>query len=269
LIDEQVTGGIALRFGAADAVLELIELIARRDGFGAVLADGSARAARQLGRGCERYAQCVKGKEVPPHEPRNKPGLALAYAVGPIGPDFCAVEHDPDFDPEIGLPLAIQQSRAFGLLEWLPETELSARKVRQTVVLERWWSGALESLLFCLCATAPVRYLAPKSMAALVEAVTGWDFSVHEFMQIGERRINLMRWFNRRAGLGARDDRLPDRFFDEPIRGGAYDAVRLDRSAFEAAIELYYQLSGWDSQGTPRPAKLHELELDWLLGSTE
>ncbi len=84
---------------------------------------------------------CVKGKEIPAHEPRNKPGLALIYATGPIGPDFGGVEHDPDFDSEVGVPYALDKGGAFDLLEWLPETEMSARKVRQTVVLERWWSG--------------------------------------------------------------------------------------------------------------------------------
>ncbi len=106
---------------------------------------------------------CVKGKEIPAHEPRNKPGLALIYATGPIGPDFGGVEHDPDFDSKVGVPYALDKGGAFDLLEWLPETEMSARKVRQTVVLKRWWSGGLESLLFCLYVTAPVRYMPPAS----------------------------------------------------------------------------------------------------------
>ena len=265
LIDAEVTGGLELRFGNAPAMVQLVEQIGRREGFGDVLAEGSRRAAGQIGRGTDEFVMCVKSKEIPAHEPRNKPGLALIYAVGPIGPDFCGVEHDPDFDPDIGVPYTLDKGRAFGLLEWLPEQEMSARKIRQTVVLERWWSGALESLLFCLYATAPVRYMPPAMMAQAVGAATGWDFSLWEFMQIGERRLNMFRVFNQRAGLTSADDLLPDRFFDDAIVGGPYDGVRLDRDEFTAARRLYYEMVGWDPAGRPTAAKLHELELGWLV----
>ena len=265
LIDDEVTGGLELRFGNAETMVELVEQIGRREGFGDVLAEGSKRAAGRIGRGTGEFVMCVKGKEIPAHEPRNKPGLALVYATGPIGPDFCGVEHDPDFDAEVGVPYALDKGRAFGLLEWLPETEMSARKVRQTVVLERWWSGGLESLLFCLYATAPVRYMPTAMMAQAVGAATGWDFSVWEFMRIGERRLNMFRVFNQRAGLTSADDVLPDRFFDEAIAGGPYDGVKLDRGEFAEARRLYYEMVGWDAEGRPTAAKLHELELGWLV----
>ncbi|HJN39083.1 MAG TPA: aldehyde ferredoxin oxidoreductase C-terminal domain-containing protein [Chloroflexota bacterium] len=265
LIDEVVTGGVELRFGDAAAMVRMVEQIGRREGFGDVLAEGSERAAARIGRGTSEFVMCVKGKEIPAHEPRNKPGLALIYATGPIGPDFGGVEHDPDFDPEVGVPYALDKGGAFGLLEWLPETEMSARKVRQTVVLKRWWSGGLESLLFCLYATAPVRYMPPAMMAQAVGAATGWDFSLWEFMQIGERRLNMFRVLNHRAGLTAADDVLPDRFFDEPIAGGPYGGVRLDRGEFAEARRLYYEMVGWDAEGRPTAAKLHELELGWLI----
>ena len=263
LIDKSITGGIELRFGNSGAVLQLIEQIGMREGFGNILAEGSARASALVGSRTDSFVMCTKSKEIPAHEPRNKPGLALLYAVGPIGPDFCAVEHDPDFDPDVGIPYALDKGRSFGLLEWIPETELSARKVRQTVILERWWSG-LESLLFCLYATAPVRYMSPALMIQAIGASTGWDFSLWELMQIGERRINMLRLFNMRAGLTKEDDTLPDRFFDEPIVGGPYDGIRLDRNEFEGARELYYKMVGWDPEGQPSRAKLEELDLGWL-----
>ncbi len=265
LIDRETTGGLDLRFGNAAAMLQLIEQIGRREDFGDVLAEGSRRAADRIGRGTRQFVMCVKGKEIPAHEPRNKPGLALIYAVGPIGPDFSGVEHDTDFDPDIGLPYALDKGLAFGLLEMLPETEMSARKIRQTVILERWWSGALESLMFCVYATAPVRYMPPAMMAQAVGAVTGWDFSLWELMQIGERRLNLFRVFNQRAGHTAADDVLPDRFFDEPIDGGPYNGVKLDRDEFAEGRRLYYEMAGWDAQGHPTAARLHELDLGWLV----
>ena len=101
-------------------------------------------------------------------------------------------------------------------------------------------------------------------MMRAISAATGWDFSLWELMQIGERRINMLRLFNMRAGLTKEDDTLPDRFFDEPIVGGPYDGIRLDRNEFEGARELYYEMVGWDSEGQPSRAKLEELDLGWL-----
>ncbi len=107
LIDDEVTGGVELRFGNAAAMVRMVDQIGRCEGFGDVLAEGRERAAAQVGRGTCEFVMCVKAKEIPAHEPRNKPGLALIYSVGPIGPDFCGVEHDPDFDSGIGVPYAL------------------------------------------------------------------------------------------------------------------------------------------------------------------
>jgi aldehyde:ferredoxin oxidoreductase len=82
VINDKDTGGINLRFGDADAMLQTIELIARREGIGDILADGSRRASQKWGGGAE-YLVEVKGQEVPMHEPRLKKGLGLGYAVSP------------------------------------------------------------------------------------------------------------------------------------------------------------------------------------------
>jgi aldehyde:ferredoxin oxidoreductase len=102
-------------------------------------------------------------------------------------------------------------------------------------------------------------------MAQAVGSATGWDFSLWELMQIGERRLNMFRVFNQRAGLSSADDVLPDRFFDETIAGGPYDGVKLDREEFAEGRRLYYDMVGWDAEGRPKAAKLHELELGWLV----
>lgn len=256
----------SLRFGDAKSAVAIAESIARREGLGDLLAEGSARASATLGPQAQKLAMTCKGKEIPPHEPRNKPGLALAYGAGPIGPDYCVVEHDWDYSPD-GFSYIIDKSRAFGILERTVEVSLDARKVRQVVMLHRFWSGALESLLFDLFAVAPARYMPPTMIETLIRGITGWDFSLLELMMIGERRIVLMQEFNRREGLTKTDDRLPDRFYDEPISEGKYQGAVLSRSEYEKALGLYYAMSGFDSEGWPTEAKLVELELDWVLQS--
>ena len=153
------------------------------------------------------------------------------------------------------------------MLERNEEKDLGPQKVRQVVMLQRWWSGALESILFDLFAIAPARYMPPTMVETLIRGITGWDFTIFELMMIGERRIVMMQEFNRREGWTKADDTLPDRFFDEPICEGEYKGFVLNRSEFKKALELYYAMSGFDSNGWPTEAKLIELELDWLLKS--
>lgn len=253
-----------VQFGDADKLVALAEATARREGIGDLLAEGSARAGSSLGDEARKISMTCKGKEIPPHEPRNKPGLALAYGVGPIGPDYCVIEHDWDYSP-IGFSYILDKSRAYGMLERNEELSLAPRKVRQVVMLHRWWSGALESLLFDLFAVAPARYMPPTMMEALMRGITGWDLTIHEVMSIGERRIVMMQEFNRREGLTRDDDMLADRFYDDPIPEGKYQGAVLDRQVFGDAVDLYYQMSGFDPAGRPTAAKLYELELDWIL----
>lgn len=255
-------------FGDANAVVATVEDIAQRRGPGDVLAEGSARAAARLGDETLPYTMTCKGKEIPPHEPRNKPGLALAYGAGPIGPDYCVVEHDWDYSPD-GFPYILDNSRAYGMLERNLERDLGPSKVRQVVMLQRWWSGALESLLFDLFGIAPARYMPPTRVEQLIRGITGWDFSIHELMQIGDRRVTLMQLFNRREGLTRSDDVLPDRFFDDPLPEGAYEGWVLDRDEYAEALTLYYEMNGWNDAGVPSRATLHELELGWATDHLE
>lgn len=247
-------------FGACDAAVDAVHRIARRDGFGDLLAEGTARASRKFGDEAVYRSVTCKSKELPVHEPRNKPALALAYGVGPIGPDYCVIEHDWDYSPD-GFPYILKKSHAFGVLHVTEESEMTADKVPQVVLLQRWWSGALETLLFDLFSVAPARYLPPTHIELLCRAVTGWDLSVYEIMAAGERRIALFQEFNRRHGINRDDDYLPPRMYDEPLPDGAYAGTRIDRDWYESALNLYYDMSGFDWRGWPKESKLRELGL--------
>ena len=255
--------GTDLRFGDGAAVLAMIPRIARREGCGDLLAEGAARASRAIGPAAEPYALTVKGLEMSAIEPRTQTNLALGYAVAPIGPRYDICEHDWDYDPQVGWPHSLENSRTLGILERLPMQHLGPDKVRNFRALSNLWSAA-DALDLCVFAVAPTRVFSLDEMAALVSAITGWKTSAYEIMRWGERRLHLMRIYNLREGLTADDDRLPDRFHDEPIRQGQWAGTMIDRKRFQDVIATYYQMMGWDETGHPRLATLIDHHLEWV-----
>ena len=86
-------------------------------------------------------------------------------------------------------------------------------------------------------------------------------------MRWGERRLHLMRAYNLREGLTTMDDRLPDRFHDDPIRQGKWKGMHIDRKEFREVIATFYQMMGWDGLGQPLPATLIDHHLEWVSGN--
>jgi len=93
--------------------------------------------------------------------------------------------------------------------------------------------------------------------------VTSWNFSMWELMKVGERRLNLMRAFNAREGVGKEADTKPAKLL-VPLQGGPTDGVVVTDEELEQAKALYYRMAGWDENGRPTRAKLEELGLSWL-----
>ena len=264
LIDDTLTGGLQLRFGSAEAVLQTVEQIIRREGFGDWLAEGAKRLAERIGGEAGRYALHVKGLELVPFEPRSQTNLALGYATAPIGPRYDICEHDWDYDTVVGWDHTLRYSRTIGIIERIPMDYLGPEKVGNFKALNDLWSGA-DALGLCIFAIAPTRLLSLPQMAQMVAAVTGWETSGYEIMMWGERRNHLMRIYNNREGLGPADDMLPDRFYEDVIDSGIKQGHRLDRERFRAAVDLYYDMMGWDENGVPRPATLYRHHLEWTL----
>ncbi|XVU21697.1 aldehyde ferredoxin oxidoreductase N-terminal domain-containing protein [Actinoplanes sp. CA-054009] len=178
----------------------------------------------------------VNGVAVPPFDPRVQPNLGLAYVVAPIGPRYDIVEHDLDFDPVDGLPLAYPEMERLGVTVPRPRGELD---VWRTAQLMRLWSG-LDALGVCLFAATPTRPLTRTMVEDLVEAVTGRRPDV---LALGATRLRLQHEVNERLGVPA--GVMPDLFFDEPVRSGKYAGAVLDRRSFEkAAAELRREVTG-------------------------
>ena len=248
--------GIELRFGNADAVVEMVHKIARRDGLGDLLAEGSVRAARQIGQGAEEFVMHVKGQEVPMHEPRLKQGLGLGYMVSPTGADHMHNIHDTAYTTEE----SVTKFRQLGLeLPPLEVTDLSENKVR-LVHVEVNWKHFVNSAVICLF--LPYDFDQGRT---IINAITGWDLTNQDCLRIGERAANMMRVFNLREGLGADTDVLPKRFYKDFEKGPLSD-VSLSEDALMLARETFYRFSGWDPKtGVPTAEKLQQLDLDWLV----
>ena len=256
LITKEMAGGLDLSWGNADAVIELIHQIGKREGLlGKLLGEGVKRAARELGKGAERFALHVKGQELPMHDPRGKKGLSLAYAISPTGADHMEAPHDPlyaGFHPQ-GHPLGV-----LGLIEPLDPLTLDARKVRAFYVTQQVWS-AYNSVGMCDFVGAPLNAMQLQPMIDYVNAVTGWNMSLYELMKVGERNNTLARMFNVREGFTPEDDVLPQRLH-EGIGNGALKGEKVDPDEFFAARRTYYEMAGWDPHtGRPTAAKLAEL----------
>jgi len=259
ILTKDDTGGLDLKFGNAEAMLKMAEMIAKREGLGDVLAEGVKRAAEKIGKGAEKFALHVKGREIPMHEPRLKTGVGLGYAVSPIGADHTQMEHDPCFEEKNPF---LEELSPIGILEPVKSIDIGPRKVRLFTYLQQWWTLG-DCVELCLFATAPARVWRIPQVAQMVNAVTGWDTTVWELMKVGERCTTMARAFNVREGFTKDDDWIPERFF-EPLEGGPLKGYKLSKDEFKQAIATYYQMMGWDEGGVPTKAKLEELDVGWV-----
>ena len=261
LLDDK---GLGLAYGDGQSLLRAIEAIALRRGVGDLLAEGSLRAAKTLGQAAVDLTVTVKGQELPAHMPQVKRSLGLVYAVNPFGADHQSSEHDSALRNKPG---SLQHGRLeqLDIATSLPATDLSDAKVRFAYRSQCFYS-ALDTLGLCQFVWGPSWQLyGPSETVELVRAGTGWQATMEELLEIGERKINLMRAFNAREGMGKDADVLPKKLF-QPLEGkGPSAGVALTTEEFEHARESYYRLAGWDpATGYPTAAKLRDLGLDWL-----
>lgn len=268
LLTPAETGGIPLNYGNAEAMVAMLEKTLRREGFGDVLAEGSARAAQRLGKGQE-YVLTVKGQEIPAHMPHVKRSLGLIYAVNPFGADHQSSEHDPMYHPKLyeGKPEAPGYKRylaQIGLTTPTAPKAMNPEKVEFALLTQYNYSAA-DVLGYCQFVFGPSWQLyGPQEMADLLAAATGWDVGVEDVQAIGRRRLNLMRAYNAREGLNRDDDTLPKKLFTKRLNGGRTDGMVLDPAELEAALTMYFELAGWDVEtGTPRRATLEAVGLEW------
>ncbi len=252
ILTDEDTGGIAVNFGDPDIIVDLVHLIARREGFGDLLAEGTMRMAEKLGQDSASFAMQVKGLELPAYDSRAVQMTGLTYATANRGGDhITAYIQGPTF---VDAPfLVVEDSEIKDPFTADPD------EVKIAVDLEDMLTtfdcvGACKFMGLCLNAEDWVK---------LVNLATGWDLSVAEYKQAGERVYNLARAFNNREGLSAKDDTLPKRLLEEPLPDGPAEGHVNELSLL---LDRYYQLRGWDQQtGKPTAEKLRDLGLDEVI----
>jgi aldehyde:ferredoxin oxidoreductase len=249
ILTPQTTGGLDLTWGNMKAVLTLLPRIARREGFGGLLSDGTLAAAKKIGGEAVDAVVHVKGLDLPMHDPRAFHGMGLAYMMSNRG--ACHLQHSV---------MATEQGMASWpqLFPMKDDYQGTTSEGKAALVFHSENYGILgNSLSIC---NYLVNCLRPETIRDAFNAVTGFDFSFGELMRCGMRNWTLKRGINNLLGVTAKDDVLPKRILT-PLKEGAGagsvpDVERLKRE--------YYAIRGLDERGFPKEEKLRELGLDEL-----
>ena len=251
LLTKEDTDGSEIRFGDPQALLQAIEDIAHRRGFGAEMAEGSARLAQKLGPAAEEFVIAVKGQELPMHEPRIKQALGVGYAVSPTGADHMHNMHDTGFMRE---GPGLERMREFDPTLVPVQAHGFAEEKMRLFFHQTNFRHFEDSV--GMCHFLPY---SPQQMADVVAAITGWETTVDDVRRWGERAATLARAFNTREGFTAADDKLPKRFFESFRNDASPTGKPLDEDGFHEAVRGYYAAMGWDEQGVPTADRLTAL----------
>lgn len=242
-IGEQDTGGLRLAWGNAEAAEQLIHLTVRREGLGQFLALGTKKMAEHFGAPDE--AIQVNGLEVAYHDPRGASGMAIVYATSPRG--ACHNQSDY-FLADIG-----QVDSSLGMDFY--DRHAGAEKAAN-VAKHQDFRTVNNALVLCIFANVP-----PETMLDLVNSACGYDLTLADFLQTGERAWNLKRLINLKLGLTRANDSLPKPLLRAYQEGGAAGYV----IPFDEMMAAYYAARGWDAvTGRPNLTKLSELGLAWV-----
>ena len=263
IITKEQTGGLELKFGDPDIMLKVLDLIVHSEGpLGKVLSQGSERAAKIWGNDADECLITVKGAEAPAHMPQAKRSLSVIYAVNPFGADHQSSEHDPYYEEGVG-DFNLDRLKQIGLGAPQPAYSLSEEKVRFAYETEVFYS-MLDSAELCQFVYGPTWTLYDgKDTVEMMKAVTGWDLTLDELMEVGRRRLSLFRTFNAREGLGRKDDKLPKKFFKALKGTGPTAGIALTHEEVDSAIDHYYKLAGLNEDGAPTPETLKKHDIEW------
>jgi aldehyde:ferredoxin oxidoreductase len=237
VIGAKETGGLELRFGNAEAMVEAVRQTGLGEGFGRELGEGSFRLASKYGH--PELSMTVKKQEIPAYDPRAVQGIGLNYATSNRG--GCHVRGYTISPEVLGVPIKVDKDT----LDGKPDL----------VALFQNLTAAVDSSGSCLFTTFGI---GGDEYAEMITALTGLSYTTADFIKVGERIYNLERLFNLRAGLSKADDTLPPRLLSEPILTGASKG---SVSRLPEMLPAYYETRGWDKDGVPTKKRLKELAL--------
>ncbi len=237
VITTEMTGGLELTFGSAEALTRAAELVATGEGFGQELALGSKRLCDKYGH--PELSMTVKGQEFPAYDPRGIQGMGLTYATSNRG--ACHLRSYTVASEVLGIPEKTDPL--------VTEGKAGLVKAFQDA------TAVVDSAGLCIFTTFAWTM---DNIAPQIDAACEGDWSAENLMTLGERVWNLERLFNLRAGLTSKDDTLPQRFFDEPSKAGPTEGAT---SGLDVMLPEYYQLRGWNEAGEPAGETMSRLGL--------
>ncbi|UCG66778.1 MAG: aldehyde ferredoxin oxidoreductase family protein [Deltaproteobacteria bacterium] len=247
-ITDQDSDGLELKWGDPKALFALLEQIGNKEGFGAIFSEGTLGAAKKISpEAVEIVAHC-KGLDFPSHDARSCISLAPTYATGTRGACHfrggCEdVEMGGFFIPEIGI-----KEGMFKFFERENQSLLAAKC--------QDYFALLNSLVLCafMVDGGDMPFSGVKD---LFNAITGWDYSIEDLIEAGERIFTVQRLINIRDGYNAATDVMPKKML-QPAKEG-FRAGKVP--PFKELMEDYYNLRGWDENGEPSQGTLDRLGL--------
>jgi len=264
LITKEDTGGIALEWGDPDIIMGMIEKVAKREGFGDILAEGPERAIKKLGEDTRYYNINIKGLSGLHSDERSVPSFALGIGVSTRGADH--LRSRPALDL-LNLPKKVlenlyqfevvnnyQQYETKGkMIGWHEENYAVSDSTGICKTISTFFSPHL--FMF-------------KDYARMVSEVTGLRITEEEIKDIGRRIYTLERLFNIREGASRKDDYLPERFYVEPTTTGQEinRGKVIEREKYDMMLDEYYDYHGWDREGRPTPETLKKIGLENVEG---
>jgi aldehyde:ferredoxin oxidoreductase len=239
--------GLDLKWGDTNVIASLIERIAGRKGVGALFADGVEKASKALGRRTEDFALHSKGLEVSQSNPTPTVSLALSWATSNRG--ACHLEgfsHQVEGGvpyPEAGYPSGMPRTSGEG-------------KGKMTALMQNYMAvfnalGLCKFLFFARISHA--------TLCQWIKALTGWDLTSADLMEVGDRLYNLKRAYNVLMGVSSDRDTMPRRIL-EMLQPGK--PVREGKKFFQYMRREYYEFRGWNQKGIPNRKKLVSLGLE-------
>ena len=274
-ITEKDTDGVRLDWGDIEQSIKVLHMIANREGFGDILAEGNVRAAEKLNIGMDIVPHC-RGLEHISVDPRIALGFSLGYAMSTRGSDHLKNYSCLEF-PGLAMNLkdrvneVLSKENAKKFWETFPE-ELHLIDTKPELCTWSERNKCVADLVGCCCdpiASWGTAGTWKEAYAPLLKTATGVGLTDEEIFTAAERTICIERAHWLREGSGKQDDTHIDRYFDEPVQGGPFSGLKIDRHDWAWAQQEYYKLHGWDDAGFITTEKAKELRIPEIIPDME
>lgn len=264
IITKEDTGGMALEWGNYETILDLIGKIARREGFGDLLAEGAIRAAKVIGKGAEKFVTDCKGLSTHGADMRSVKGTILSLGICNKGADVMDAAPAAEFlSPE-------ERKHMFGSADYGDPSKYTGKA---RLVFDKGIDGMIGDL-FQICkfntSWAWPGMLDANELVDMYNAAIGTSMTKEDVMMVAERIHTLERAFQARSGITKKDDFIKGPMTEEPVADGPLKGERVDPEKYLEALEEYYELAGWDMEtGVPTRARLEKLGLGFVADDLE